>query len=105
MERKASENPQKKRKRVKKQPPKKGFVHWDEATFQRLRQSEAEPLVSRFKVSNGMLLAVLSRQRNGCEAMKALIQDCHESSATKRMLKRKGWQYFRSLLDRGIVKW
>ncbi len=105
MERKASENPQKKRKWVKKQPPKKGFVHWDEATFQRLRQSEAEPLVSRFKVSNGMLLAVLSRQRNGCEAMKALIQDCHESSATKRALKRKSWQYFRSLLDRGIVKW
>ena len=28
MERKASENPQKKRKWVRKQPPKKGFVHW-----------------------------------------------------------------------------
>lgn len=103
--RKAASDPQKKKKWVKKQPPKHGYVHWDESTFGRLQSASPEALVSRFKVSHGMLLAVLSRQRHGCESMKQLIADCHESDQTKRQLRRRSWQYFRSLLDRSIIEW
>ena len=38
------------KKVVKKQPPQKGYVHWDRTTFERLREKEPEPLESRFEV-------------------------------------------------------
>ena len=40
-----------------------------------------EPLVSRFQVSHGMLLNVLSRKGDGCRAMQRLLRGCHEPEA------------------------
>ncbi|MFO7194341.1 MAG: DUF3516 domain-containing protein, partial [Thermocrispum agreste] len=52
---KAGDDPKKKRKIVRKKAP-EGFVNWTESTFQRLIQSEPEPLTSSFKVTHAMLL-------------------------------------------------
>ena len=59
LEAKAAEG--KKKKIVKKAPPERGYVHWDEKTFQKLQDSHPEPLQSSFKISLSMLLHTLSR--------------------------------------------
>jgi superfamily II RNA helicase len=55
---------------VKRKPPEHNFVNWDLNTFKRLMGSQPEQLVSRFQVSHGMLLNVLSRRGDGCDAMR-----------------------------------
>jgi superfamily II RNA helicase len=92
------------RKTVKRQPPEKNFVNWDKNTFARLVAAPPERLTSRFQVSHGMLLNVLSRKGDGCGAMRQLIRDCHESPKAKKAHRERAWQLFRSLLDRRIVE-
>jgi hypothetical protein len=92
------------KKFVKRQPPERGYVHWDEQTFKKLIQAPPERLQSRFKVSHGMLLNVLSRGDNGCAAMRGLIARCHETDRDKTVHRRRGWQLFRALLDRKIIE-
>lgn len=104
LESKASLDPGKKRKIVKKKPPEKGYVHWDDKTFQKLIESPPEPLVSRFQVSHGMLLNVLGRPSGGCRAMKSLIRASHEPPASRRRIARGAIQLFRSLVEHGIVR-
>lgn len=102
-EEKAAADPAKRKKLVKARAP-EGAVGWDAKTFERLRTAPAEELLSRFNVSHGMLLLVLSREADGCRAMQRLIRDCHETPTKKNALRRRAWQLFRALLDRGIVK-
>jgi superfamily II RNA helicase len=92
------------KKFVRRQPPEKNFVNWDRNTFQRLIQAPPERLTSRFQVSHGMILNVLSREGDGCVALRRLIRDCHDSAAQKKSHFRRAWQLFRALADRGIVK-
>ena len=92
------------RKFVKRQPPDKNFVNWDKQTFERLIAAQPERLVSRFQVSHGMLLNVLSRKGDGCRAMRALIRDCHDWEGAKPAHFRRAWQLFRALVDRKIVE-
>ncbi|MDA1091835.1 MAG: DUF3516 domain-containing protein [Acidobacteria bacterium] len=93
-----------KKKIVKRQPPRHNFANWDRASFERLRVASPERLVSRFAVSHGMLLNVLARPGDGCQAMRQLIRDCHAPEATKTTLRRRGWQLFRSLVARDIIE-
>jgi superfamily II RNA helicase len=102
-EEKAANDPAKKRKLVKARAP-EGTVSWDAKTFERLMTAPSEELVSRFAVTHEMLLLVLSRDADGCRAMQKLIRDCHEPPAKKNVLRRRAWQLFRALIDRGIVK-
>lgn len=104
MERKAAKDPGKKKKMVKKKPPERGFVNWSEDTFRKLINAEPEPLVSSFDISHGMLLNVLSRESDGCEAMREIIRNCHESDHSKSQLRKKAWNLFRSLADRDIIE-
>lgn len=92
------------RKTVKRQPPEKNFVNWDKNTFLRLIAAPPERLTSRFQVTHGMLLNVLSRKGDGCRAMQKLIHDCHESPKAKKAHRDRAWQLFRSLVDRKIVE-
>ena len=92
------------KKTVKRQPPEKNFVNWDKNTFLRLIAAPPERLTSRFQVTHGMLLNVLSRNGDGCKAMQQLIARCHESPRQKRAHIKRAWQLFRSLLDRKIVE-
>jgi superfamily II RNA helicase len=103
-EEKAAGDPKKQKKLVKQRAP-EGSVGWDPKTFERLQTAPAEGLVSRFDVSHGMLLLVLSRDADGCRAMKQLISDSHETPHKKRALRKRAWQLFRALLDRKIVDW
>ncbi len=104
MEAKAATDPKKKKKLVKKKPPERGFVGWNEETFDRLQKAKPESLISRFQVSHGMLLNVLSREGDGCMAMRQLIRDCHETDSSKQSLRKMAFQLFRSLVDRSIVE-
>ncbi len=92
------------KKVTKRKPPEKNFVNWDKNTFQRLIGASPERLVSRFQVSHGMLLNVLSRDGDGCQAMQELIARSHESPNAKKAHVKRGWQLFRSLVDRRIIE-
>jgi len=102
-EEKAAADPAKRKKLVKARAP-EGSVGWDAKTFERLRTASPEELSSHFDVSHGMLLLVLSRDTDGCRAMRQLINDCHEPPVRKRALRKRAWQLFRALLDRKIVE-
>ncbi|MGE0815778.1 MAG: DEAD/DEAH box helicase [Vicinamibacterales bacterium] len=92
------------RKFVKRKPPDHNYVDWDLNVFTRLIGAPPEPLVSRFQVTHGMLLNVLSRPTDGCQAMRVLIRDSHEQPAAKTAHRRRAWQLFRALVQRRIVE-
>jgi len=102
-EEKAAADPAKKKKLVKARAP-EGSVGWDAKTFERLRTASPEELNSHFDVSHGMLLLVLSRDSDGCRAMRKIIDDCHETPNKKKALRKRAWQLFRALVDRKIVE-
>lgn len=104
MEAKAAADPKKKKKWVKRKPPERGFVYWDENTFLRLQTAVPEPLQSSFSLSAGMLLQVLCRSGDGCRAMRNLIRDCHSRPLEKQRMRREAFQLFRALHERKIVE-
>lgn len=104
LEAEAAGDAKKKKKLIKRKPPERGFVHWDEQTFTRLQTAPAEPLKSSFKVSHGMLLNVLGRQGDGCSAMRSLINDCHSNDSSKKAMRKQSFQLFRALVDRSIIE-
>jgi len=92
------------RKVVKRKPPEHNFANWDLQTFKRLMGAPPERLMSRFEVSHGMLLNVLSRRGDGCRAMQRLIRDSHEPERARKAHFKRAWQLFRALVGRGIVE-
>ena len=102
---KIAKDPSKKKKLPKKKPPDFGFVHWDRSTFQRLTESQPEPLVSRMQINHGMILNVLERpQSSGCRAMIRLVRDSHDTLAQKKQLRSHGLALFNSLLEAAIIE-
>uniref|UniRef100_UPI0021F53C2C DEAD/DEAH box helicase n=1 Tax=Streptomyces halstedii TaxID=1944 RepID=UPI0021F53C2C len=100
---KAGDDPKKKRKVVRKKAP-EGFVAWSETTFDKLIQSEPEPLTSRFRVTHTMLLSVIARPGNAFEAMRHLLEDNHEPRRAQLRHIRRAIAIYRSLLDGGVVE-
>jgi superfamily II RNA helicase len=92
------------KKVVKRKPPERNFVNWDLNTFKRLIVAPPEQLVSRFQVTHGMLLNVLSRSTDGCRAMQKVIRDSHEPESSKKAHRRRAWQLFRALVARTVVE-
>ena len=106
LEAKAGNDNAKKRKIVKKKPPDWGYVHWDKTTFDKLVTAAPEPLVSRFDVSHGMVVSVLSREDNGgCMALGRLIKASHERTVHQRALGRTAIEMFKSLQEADILGW
>jgi superfamily II RNA helicase len=103
MEEKAAKGGSKGKKLVKNKPPEKGYVAWNEETFEKIIKKEPEPLISSADITQGMLLNVLGRSTGGEEALKHLLRDCHEPAASKRKLAKKGLQMLRSLIEHGIL--
>ncbi len=96
-----------KRKLVKKKPPTRGFLPWNEDTFQKLIHQEPELLESRFEVSHGMVVALLQRDPvsgGGYRALVELIGRSHETRASKSRLRRRAAVLFRSLRLAGIAE-
>lgn len=100
---KAGDDPKKRRKVVRKKAP-DGFVGWDNATFDKLIAAQPEPLRSRFKVSNAMLLSVIARPGDCFAAMRHLLTDNHDDRPTQRQHIHEAIEIYRSLLDGGIVE-
>jgi len=89
---------------VKQKPPEKGFVMWDDKTFQGLISAEPERLVSRFVMHHGLLLNILSRRNeDGCEALRKLITDNHETEVAKKKLRRRAFSLFRGLVEGKVL--
>jgi superfamily II RNA helicase len=102
LKQRAEGNPKKQKKLHLKKAPERGYKPWSSRTLDQLKDSEPEPLVSRFTVNHGILLNVLSRP-GGCQAARRLIRDCHEPPARKRQLVKQGVTLFKSLLSSQIL--
>jgi superfamily II RNA helicase len=96
------------KKQVRKQPPQKGYVPWDRATFERLQSKEPEPLVSRFDVGFGLLLGVLqsetTQRGGGYGRLVEMIGRAHETPYGKTKLRRLAATRFRTLRRAGLVE-
>jgi len=91
------------KKFVKQKPPERGYVPWDKGTFEKLIEAQPEKLTSRFQISHGMLLNVLSRPGDGCRAMRDLINASHETAKEKSAHRQRAFALFRTLVERGII--
>lgn len=100
---KAGDDPKKLKKVQKKKPP-EGFVSWSEETFDRLVAASPEPMVSRFHVTNSMLLNVIARKGNCFYAMRHLLEENHEPRAAQRKHILKAIRLYRALRDAGVVQ-
>jgi superfamily II RNA helicase len=99
---KAGDDP-KARRKVSKSAPPKGFVHYDEKTFERLVASRPEPLVSRFKVSPDLLAVVLARP-DGPLALKELLRTNHDPEAKRRRHLRRAIRVYKALEAAGVAE-
>ncbi|MFB8274709.1 DEAD/DEAH box helicase [Nocardia colli] len=100
---KAGDDPKKQRKVVRRKPP-EGFVSWSEETFDRLVAAQPEPMVSRFNVTNSMLLNVIARPGNCFDAMRHLLEDNHEPRPAQRKHILRAIRLYRALRDAGVVQ-
>lgn len=103
-EAKAANDPKKRRKLTKKRPPERGYAHYSEDTFDKLRNGEPEALTSSFAVSHHMMLNVLDRDGDGCKAMRRLLTNNHETRAKQRQHIRDAVSIYRSLLDAELLE-
>jgi superfamily II RNA helicase len=100
---KAGDDPKARRKVVKKKPP-EGFIGYGLPTFERLRDSEPEPLTSSFTVSHAMILNVIDRPGNAYQALKHLLRDNHEPRDRQRKHVHRAIEIYRALLAGGVVE-
>ena len=96
-------NDPKKRRKLRKSGPPKGFVHYDEATFTRLQDAPPERLESSFRVTPGMLLQILDRPGDTWTAVRSLLLDNHEPWARQRNHIRRTIGLYRALRRAGVV--
>jgi superfamily II RNA helicase len=96
------------KKVVKKQPPQKGYVHWDRSTFERLREKEPEPLESRFEPTFGLLVNLLqsetTRIGGGYGRLVEMIGRSHGNDYVRSRHRRAAAQRFRTLRAAGLVE-
>jgi superfamily II RNA helicase len=100
---KAGDDPKARRKVVKKKPP-EGFIGYGQPTFERLRDSEPEPLTSSFTVTHAMVLNVIERPGNAFQALKHLLRDNHEPRDRQRRHIHRAIEIYRALLAGGVVE-
>ena len=100
------------RKPVRKRTPPRGFVPWDERTFERLVASPPETLESRFRLRHGMVFDLIQADessRNGGRrtnfgSLRRLIAACHEPAATRHRLIGQSAELVRALHRAGILR-
>ena len=102
------------KKVVKKQPPQKGYVHFDKATFERLQERPPEPLESRFQVTHGMILHVLqseagtsAREHQGPQGVARLVQlirRSHGNEGNRKRHLRSSAEQVRTLRRAGLIE-
>jgi superfamily II RNA helicase len=110
----ATKKGKKPKKFVRKKPPERGYVHWDEQTFEKLVEGEPETLQAAFRVDHGMMLNILQRPQaqgwgperpdGGYRDLLQLIADSGERPVIVTKLRRESAQLFRALRGAGIVE-
>ncbi|MCG2622036.1 DUF3516 domain-containing protein [Arthrobacter sp. I2-34] len=95
---------QKKLRQVVKKKPPAGFVSWGEPTFNRLVESEPEPLTSSFTITHAMLLNLLERPGDPFAAAHRLLTHNHETRAAQLRLIKRALGIYRELLASGIIE-
>ncbi len=98
----AGDDPKARRKAVRAKAPER-FVHYDEATMDRLIAASPEPLVSRFRVTPDLVATVLARP-NGPKDLKHLLASNHDSATRKRQHRRRAIEIYRSLEAAGVAE-
>ncbi|MDP9463114.1 MAG: DUF3516 domain-containing protein, partial [Actinomycetota bacterium] len=98
----AGDDPKARRKATKAKAP-DGFVHYDEATMQRLIVAQPEPLTSRFRVTADLVAGVLGRP-DGPAALKRLLRINHDTEPRRRQHKRRAIAVYRSLEAAGVAE-
>jgi superfamily II RNA helicase len=98
----AGDDPKARKKATKAKAP-EGFVHYDEATMQRIIAARPEPLVSRFRVTADLVASVLSRP-DGPAALKHLLATNHDAPARRRLHKKRAIAVYRSLEAAGVAE-
>jgi hypothetical protein len=97
------------KKLVRTKPP-RGFVPWDAKTFQGLRKNPPEALESTFRVSHGLILALLQRDPDtlrhggGYGMLVELIARSHESAGASSRLRRLARTCVKELIRAGLVE-
>jgi superfamily II DNA/RNA helicase len=92
-----------KNSKVQLRKPPEGTVVWTEQTFDKLVAGEPEPLVSRMKVDNAMLINVLARDEDAFPVLRRLLTDNHEDPRQQRRLARRALRLARSLVHSGVL--
>ncbi|HEX3394232.1 MAG TPA: DUF3516 domain-containing protein [Acidimicrobiales bacterium] len=100
---KAGDDPKARRKVVRHKPPDR-FVSWGRPTFERLVDAQPETLTSSFSVTHSMLLNILDRPGDGCQALRRLLTDNHEPRPAQRRHIRRAIAIYRTLLGAGVVE-
>jgi replicative superfamily II helicase len=109
-DRKAAANPKKKKKGPPKQP-RAGEVSWSEDTFKNFIANQPERLVSRFRITPGMMVDLLQRDAavndpmaGNFHSLRELIRHCHDDDAGKASHLNHAAKLARSLEHAGIIK-
>ena len=76
---------------------------WTEQTFDKLVNGDPEPLPSRMRVTNAMLVNVLAREEDAFPVMRRLVEENHEDRRTQLRLARRALRLTRSLVHSGVV--
>ncbi len=100
----AGDDPKKRRKVQRRKPPERGYVHWDDTTFQRLQDGQPEALRSRFEVNHSMVLNMLDRPGDGCRALRHLVLHNHEGRPEVRRHVRRAVGIYRSLRAAEVIE-
>lgn len=98
----AGDDPKARKKATKAKAP-EGFVHYDEATMNRIIAARPEPLMSRFRVTADLVASVLSRP-DGPSALKHLLATNHDAPARRRLHKKRAIAVYRSLEAAGVAE-
>jgi hypothetical protein len=84
--------------------PPEGTIVWTEKTFDKLVAGAPEPLRSRMRVDNAMLVNVAAREEDAFAVMRRLLMDNHESRRTQLAHARRALRLARSLVHNGVLK-
>ncbi|MFC4785204.1 DEAD/DEAH box helicase [Nocardioides sp. MAHUQ-72] len=102
----AAMSPEKRAKRKSKaqlRKPPEGTVVWTEQTFDKLVSGVPEPLVSRMKVDNAMVINVVAREEDAFPVLRRLLTDNHEDRRRQLRLARRAVRLARSLVRSGVL--
>ena len=92
------------RKGYKRKKAPDGFVVWTEDTFDKLVAGTPEPLMSRMRITDAMILDVVSGPGDAVARLARLTRDNHEDRRGRTRLALRALRLGRSLLDSGVLR-